>query len=408
MSSSSSPRRRALVVGLGISGIAAATSLHAAGWESVIVERAAQRRAGGYFIALHGAGRHAARRLGAGDRVHDRSAERARTYEMDRAGRHRHRSPNFADLPGRPWVMLRGDVEQALFDGLPGDVEIRYSAQPTQIEQDDSGTTVTITNTATNTSTTERFDLVVGADGLRSAVRLLVFGPHEQFLRPLGYVIGAALLDKPITGLGPHDGLTIAEPGRAAWVFGFGDRPQTVLFTYRPEDVDAEFTRPAIDSLRAAFGPEPTGQVLGELLDQFEATPDYLFDSTHQVKMPSWHNGRVVLVGDAAWCPTLYSGMGASSGLAGADLLGAMLERHPNDLTQALTEWETTMRHYVDSYQDVGLTMRSYFVPATEVEWGRRARLLRLLVNPIIRSLFQIVPGRKASARMKDADIIPA
>ncbi|MEU6782183.1 FAD-dependent monooxygenase [Nonomuraea angiospora] len=45
--------------------------------------------------------------------------------------------------------------------------------------------------------------------------------------------------------------------------------------------------------------------------------------------MDSWHRGRVVLVGDAAWCVTLYAGMGASSGMAGADLLGTMPARHP-------------------------------------------------------------------------------
>lgn len=407
MSNLASARPRVLVVGLGISGMAVATSLHAAGWEPVIVERASHRRAGGYFIALHGAGVHAARRLGAGDRVHDRTAHGARTYDMDRAG-HRRRSPNFADQPGRPWVMLRGDVEQGLFDGLPGDVEIRYSTRPVRIEQDDSGATVTLTNTATNTGTAERFDLVVGADGLRSTVRSLVFGPHEEFLQPLGYVIGAALLDKPVAGIRPHDGLTIAEPGRAAWVFGFGDRPQTVLFTYRPENVDAEFTRSPIDSLRAAFGPEPTGRILGELLDQFEAAPEYLFDSTHQVKMSSWHTGRVVLVGDSAWCPTLYSGMGASSGLAGADLLGAMVTRYPDDIERALTEWESTIRDYIDAYQQAGLSMRSYFVPNNEEERVRRARFLRLAVNPIFGPLLRMNSRLKERARIKNVDIVPA
>ena len=113
MSNSDNRQPRALVVGLGVSGIAAATRLHAAGWESVVVERAAQRRAGGYFIALHGVGVYAAGRLGAGDRVYDRRAKHGHSYEMDRAG-HRYRSPNFADQPGRPRVMLRGDVESAV------------------------------------------------------------------------------------------------------------------------------------------------------------------------------------------------------------------------------------------------------------------------------------------------------
>ncbi|MEV1175514.1 hypothetical protein [Nonomuraea sp. NPDC049784] len=56
--------RRALVVGLGVSEIATALRLRQIGWTPVIIERAADRRSGGYFIALFGAGRAAAQRLG--------------------------------------------------------------------------------------------------------------------------------------------------------------------------------------------------------------------------------------------------------------------------------------------------------------------------------------------------------
>lgn len=73
---------------------------------------------------------------------------------------------------------MRGDVEAAGFAALPSDVEIRYSTVPTRIEQDTDEVNVTLADTAGGTSATERFDLVVGADGLRSTVRRLVFGPH--------------------------------------------------------------------------------------------------------------------------------------------------------------------------------------------------------------------------------------
>jgi 2-polyprenyl-6-methoxyphenol hydroxylase and related FAD-dependent oxidoreductases len=67
--------RRALIVGLGISGLAAALRLHQIGWQVEIIERAPARRTGGYFIGLFGAGRHAAQRLGLLDLLHDRSPE---------------------------------------------------------------------------------------------------------------------------------------------------------------------------------------------------------------------------------------------------------------------------------------------------------------------------------------------
>ena len=82
-------KRTALVVGLGISGIACALALHRAGWTPVIIERSPARRRGGYFIAVMGVGRSAAADLGVGDRLVDHRAQ-STTYVIDRQ---RNRSP---------------------------------------------------------------------------------------------------------------------------------------------------------------------------------------------------------------------------------------------------------------------------------------------------------------------------
>ncbi|WP_211267308.1 FAD-dependent monooxygenase [Nonomuraea candida] len=204
-----SSRRRALVVGLGISGIATAIGLRRAGWEPVIMERAPGRRPGGYFVVLFGAGRAAARRLGILDALPDRSPPGAITYTVDRAGTRRP-GLGFGDLPVPPRAMLRGDVERAAFAALPPDVEIRYATTPTRVEQDAAGVEVTLDQGGD--SVTERFDLVVGADGLRSTVRRLVFGPDGRYLHRLGYMIAATALPGPVGGLAPHEGASPATP----------------------------------------------------------------------------------------------------------------------------------------------------------------------------------------------------
>ncbi|MFY1637096.1 hypothetical protein ACN27F_28110 [Solwaraspora sp. WMMB335] len=81
-----SRRNRALIVGLGISGIATAVRLHAIGWEPVIVERSTGRRTGGYFIGVFGAGQAAARRLGILDAIPDRSPANSADYAVARNG----------------------------------------------------------------------------------------------------------------------------------------------------------------------------------------------------------------------------------------------------------------------------------------------------------------------------------
>ena len=112
-----------------------------------------------------------------------------------------------------------------------------------------------------------------------------------------------------------------------------------------------------------------------------------------------------MLVGDAAWCLTLYSGMGASTALAGADLLGTMLEHHPHDVPAALRDWEQHLRPFIDYHLRSGVSMRSFFTPANHKEM-----LLRTVVNllsrlPIAKKLLTKTKTDSAAARMKTLDI---
>jgi 2-polyprenyl-6-methoxyphenol hydroxylase-like FAD-dependent oxidoreductase len=394
---------RVLVVGMGVSGIATAARLHAAGWTPVLIERAPQRRSGGYFVALFGAGKAAAARLGMGAELHDRTSA---TPPLA-LGRHGRARPGIGldGLPEKPWMMLRGDAERAAYSVLPEDVEIRYSTVPTAIEQDADGVDVTLLDNATGTSVTERFDLVVGADGLRSTVRSLVFGPHSGHLHRLGYMVAAFEYDGTPAGLAPGQGATLLEPGRSMWVFAFADHNPTIMLTYRTEDVDAEFAQPAAQRVRAAFGPGSPGRTLGDVLDRLESAQDVLFDSVEQVRMPRWHRGRVVLVGDSAWCVTLYAGMGVSSGLAGADLLGTMLERH-DDVETALTGWERALRPYIDNYQDSAFGDRKIFMADNRLEIMLRRTLPKLARTKLGGRLVERVLRQGDSMELKNADIV--
>lgn len=290
---------RALVVGMGVTGTATAARLRAAGWTPVIVERAAQRRRGGYFVGLFQSGMIAADHLGVLDHLHDRNPD-GRSYLVNRAGRRR-RTFSMKDLPGQPWLMLRGDAEQAAFATLPDDVEVRYSTVPMAIVQDDDGVDVTLHNAATNETVTERFDLVVGSDGLRSTVRKLAFGPHENYLDRLGYMVAAFEFPGTPAGLEPGISVQLVERDRAMWVFAFADHNPTIMISYRTDDVDAEFTRPAPERIREVFSDRPLGTTLSDVLDALDRADNVLFDSAEQVHLEHWHRGRVVLVGDSAW-----------------------------------------------------------------------------------------------------------
>lgn len=392
---------RALIVGMGIAGLATAMRLREIGWEPVIVERAPERRAAGYFVGLFETGRATAQRMGVLDAIGNRTDHDGMTYNVDRSGTKRRPGMGYGDLPGEPRLILRGDIESALYDQVAGTTEIRYGTSPVALDEHAEGVDVTLRTE--DGEATERFDLVVGADGLRSTVRRLVFGPDEELLRPLNHIIGVALLKEQVPGFGPSDGLILTEEGRSVWVFGFADHTPTVMFSYRTDDEDAQFRGAPIDRLRAAFGPEPAGPILEHLFGQFEAADDSLFDSVHQVEMPTWHTDRVVLVGDAAWCLTLYSGMGASTGMAGADLLGTTLARNPGNTARALREWEQRLRPFIEVQQRSGRTDGlAMFVPQTRRDLIVRSAVSRVTTNRTTKGAFRFLITNKFKEKSID------
>ncbi|GAB4097524.1 FAD-dependent monooxygenase [Brachybacterium horti] len=309
------------------------------------------------------------------DAIGNRVVPGGTTDDVNRSGSRRRPSMGYSDLPGDARMILRGDIESALHPQVSEVAEIRYGTTPVAVVEHADGVDVTLRSTVDGSTaeTTERFDLLVGADGLRSTI-----------------------IQEPAPGFTARDGLVIGEAGRSAWVFPFADHAPGALLSYRMDDVDAQFAMDRTEALRRAFGPEPLGPVLRHLLEQYDAAEDKLFDSVHQVVMPSWHADRVVLVGDAAWCLTLYSGMGASLGLAGADLLGTVLARNPGTTGRALREWEQQLRPFVEKQQLAGRTEGlTMFVPQNRRDLAKRAAMTTVTGNPVSkRAVRRIIASR--------------
>lgn len=381
--------KRALVVGLGIAGMSAAIGLRRAGWTPVIVERAAERRTGGYFIFLFPEGVQATVDLGIADHLHTRNPDwrpGGNSWSVDRRGR-RKPSLGLLDVPTGQAAVLRSDIEAALWQSITGDetadpVEVRFGTTPAEITEGTGGVQVLLEESGTGKQYVEDFDLVVGADGMRSSVRRMVFGPDEDHMVDWKAMICAFQLTEQVPSYGESDSVIVARPKRAMWVFGLADHTPCAWLTYRTEDVPDRSAGSAVEQLRAVFAGMDDDPVVRHVLDSLEQAPDPVFDSIHQVKMPRWSTGRVVLVGDAAWCMNTYSAMGSSSSLRGGAALGTALQEHPDDLAAALDAWETGLRPYITKQQRSARMKQQRFVPS-----NRAIEALQSVVLDVIRRI---------------------
>ncbi|XXT20225.1 FAD-dependent monooxygenase [Sorangium sp. So ce429] len=123
-----------------------------------------------------------------------------------------------------------------------------------------------------------------------------------------------------------------------------------------------------------------TPRVLAGLAD----AEDVYFDAVSQVMAPRWSHGRAALVGDAAYCPSPVSGMGASLSLVGAYVLAGELSRHA-DHRDAFAAYEKLMRPHVDRAQKLPPGVPWIAHPKSRLGISILHGVLRLAFSPLVR-----------------------
>jgi len=376
--------RRVVIAGAGIAGLAAALRLRRAGWDVLVVERAPGRRSSGYMVNLIGVGYAAAEQLGLLPELTARDLGVVTTIMVKADGRPKFTVPAAvaqAVLGERVLSVFRGDLESALYEAVHATAEIRFGVTVREIAQHDGGVSVVLSD-----GTSQRVDLVIGADGLHSGVREIVFGPERDFRVDLRHVVGAFPLNRVPEGVPDSAGTLFIGPGRTAVVANLGPGRSSAFFTYRSADPEADLALGAERALGAAF--EDLGGGVPDALRQLRADPGAAyFDSVSQVVMDKWTRGRVVLLGDAAWCVTLFAGYGAALALAGADQLGAALQRAGDGIPEALAGWEAALRPEVHKRQAAARKGISQYAPSSNAQIWMRYAMIRAIQLPGIRGL---------------------
>ncbi len=333
-----------LICGAGIAGPACAWWLHRYGYEVVIAEKARALRDGGQNVDIKGAGQTVIARMGLGEQIDALgTGERGQKF-LDADGQVIAALPRgaFGCLTS-DYEILRGDLASVMFEATRQDCDYRFGTAVTDLVDMADGIAATFAD-----GHVETFAAVICAEGIGSTTRALVLRNETGFRH-----LGATMAFFRIPARPEDDGwahtvnaaggtyLTL-RPGRAG--------ETTVLMTFPSGNTDGATDGPAgrKASLRQAL--IGRGSVAERVADQLDNVDDVYAGPMSQVQMSRWSKGRFVLLGDAAYCPTPFTGSGCALALVGAYVLAGEMASHA-DCAQAFAAYEASVRPYAEAIQ---------------------------------------------------------
>jgi 2-polyprenyl-6-methoxyphenol hydroxylase-like FAD-dependent oxidoreductase len=357
-----------LVAGASIAGPALAHWLRRRGAEVTVVERAPELRPGGQAVDARGVAKEVIRRMGLDAAVRAACTDTAGAYTVDVDGNvlETYRAD---DDGGDGFIaeieILRGDLSQVLYDDTRAGVEYVFGDRIAELTQDADGVDVAFAG-----GDRRRFDLVIGADGLHSAMRAMVFGPRERFVRHLGLVLAFYSVPNEF-GLDrwfiDHQD---QESGRSAGLRPIQDATRAMaMFSFPEADFDVDHRDVAAQKRLLRERMAGLGWLTPRILAYLDDAPDFYLDQVAQVVMDRWSSGRVGLLGDAAFSASPMSGAGTGLALVGAYLLAGELAAAGWDPEAGFAAYERRMRSFVEANQEIGrLHVRTRDAPGPDAE----------------------------------------
>ena len=375
---------RVLIVGASVAGPTAAYWFAKAGAKVTIIERFPELRKGGQNIDIRTAGVTVMRKIPGME-----AAVRAKVAPMDGGSLVREDGKVYGTFTatGNPdqqsllseYEIFRGDLAKILFDLTEGHENINYVfgeqvASMQKTEMDDDGP---LTVEFANGFPTSEYDVVVACDGATSRTRAIGLGcgVRDHIKSTNCWAAYFSIEQDLLQGSNTAQGFS-APGGRTIFV---GPDPsgtnRIALMNSHPRtDRDAtlplrEAMKQGDDALKHFLTKRYTGAgwKTEVILKGMMESKDFYASETVQVKVPSLHKGRFVLLGDAGYAPG-FTGTGTTLALAGAYVLAGEVGKHKGNLAAGLQGYEETMKPLVDEMQKQPPFVTSFMAPQTA--WG--------------------------------------
>ena len=372
--------KRVLISGAGIAGLTLACCLADSGWQVDVVEKADGERKSGYMITFFGNGWKVAERMKILDLIKEIRYPAQEFQYVDSSGK------SYFNVSlelvrkgfGQEYTYLRRpDLEHILLERSKElSVSVRYGTQVAEINETPDSANVKFQN-----GDIKSYDLVVGADGMHSGVRKIVFGEEHQFSRYLGYGVAAFQ-----TSYRDEIGNSIKiyqEPNRSAIYYPVSEKTMDCVFLFpynKTERVPKENYKSILVDTYAG-----SKWINQEVIQSAPNESIGFFDVIKQIQMQKWTKGRVCLIGDACACLSPLAGQGASMAMLEAFVLSNELKKSSN-VQECLERYESILKPDIASRQAQARHIAKRFVSssAQEMAWYRwltHMEFSSLLVN---------------------------
>lgn len=377
---------RIAINGTGIAGPTLAYWQRKSGHQVLLIEESPQLRSGGYAIDFWGVGYDIVEKMGLLPRIGELGYQLKEVRYVDRQGRkyggfsvdvfRRMTNSRFIEL-------ARSDLAATIYNALDRKVETIFGDSIAKIKDEGYCVQVSFDHVAPR-----EVDLVIGADGLHSRVRRLVFGPEAGFDVSLGYHVAAF----EIEGYRPRDELVAishAVPGRQILRLSLRDDITLFLFVFRDEYLATESPSSEQECksvLTNVFS--DVGWECPQILSAMEDISGVYFDRVSQIRMDRWIKGRTALIGDAAACVSLFAGEGTGLAMAKAYVLAGELHECGGDHIAAFARYEELMMPFLKRKQASAVKFASSFVPRSAFGIAFRNHVTQLLRIPFIADFF--------------------
>ncbi|KAL4908864.1 hypothetical protein BDW74DRAFT_187354 [Aspergillus multicolor] len=369
------PPLHILITGAGIAGTALAYWLSKLGHAVTVIERAPELRASGLQVDLRGPGIQVIRRMGLEEAFRKHAVAEEGLRLVDGRGKSwgyfsANRSGQGLQSFTTDWEIMRGDLCKMLANACAERVKFVFGVQVMEVREVVDGVEVEFSDGAM-----DRFDLVVGADGLWSKTRRMMLGAdgdENPGYNSIGVFAGYCTIPNEIKKDERYDATAFITTGSRGIMIRRHDPRKIqayVMCDSRASGRLRKSTRGDIEEEKRALADvfRGAGWKCDEILAGLVESDDLYCERMGLVKINEWSCGRIALVGDAAYCPSAMTGMGTTCGIVGPYILAGEIDKHcrttasKETIRNALEAYERKLRPYMDQIQK-GLTDSDHYM----------------------------------------------